>query len=207
LIAANNALVGLVVDADTGELRFYNNPGGVVTAFIDPRSDSIGMINGEVNYNVNRDLTSIPAAGQAQPGDIREGKVEYDVTINKVFTARWKTDYTANVPDAVVATDLDPNMLGANFLEAIIDPSSETESIAQGFSPWFLVIVYARKMLRNGTIIGDTTIFPCCKFGDTNSFKYVADGIYTGSLKCKAMGMHHFPKDDYQVYQNNYSPP
>jgi hypothetical protein len=206
LVASDNTLVAWVVDADTGELRFYNNP-GVGGLYIDPAYDSIAMINGEVSYNINRGVDSIPAAGQSTPGDVREKNALFDVTINKVYSARWKTAYAANAPVPVAVTDREPNMVGATFMEALIDPSNENWSWAQGYSPWFMAIVYSRTVLTNGNIVSDTVCFPCCKIGDSINPKYSADGIYLETVKLQALNYHHFPKDDYQTYTKSYSPP
>jgi hypothetical protein len=198
--AANNNIQAVVANVNTGEVRYYDGTQGTdPLKYIDPIHDSVGLVD-DVSIEITRPVTVIHEVGSPVPADLKETVATYKVTLNKMYSNRWRTVYTNYHPADVTKTDTIVNPIGLTGIEGVINVFSPTSQHRDGYSPWFLVIIYARD--NSDATAGKYAhpiILPCCKFESVNP-KAVKDGIYTEQIKITALDMIHLPADHYQTY-------
>ena len=176
------ALDGMVLNMNTGELRLYT-----AGEYIDPLFDSVA-VSQSCDYNISTTLNPVHGVGNRLPQDLKQSTVKYEGNIEKSYSAVNKVAS----PDGVT-----PNPIGFVGIEGIIDYLSSTQNKREGYTPYFMIIFYARDHSTNGTITGNTTIFPCAKFENVNP-KNTADGIFNETIKFQSLDMIHAPRDTYQ---------
>lgn len=201
LIAAYNDLEGIVVLADTDEVRIYDGTENVdETVFIDPLFDSTALVTHH-DTDISRPVKVIHEVGNAQPADLKQTVCTYKVNIDKLYSGRWKTAYAGDPeqPTAVTPTDTVPNPIGQTLLEGILSPNSGSRG-EQGYTNDYLVIIYSRDNSdATAGIRAQTIIFPCAKVESAN-IKTDADGIVAENVKISGLRYLHFPLDVYQNY-------
>ena len=212
LVAWDPTLVAWVVNKDTGEVRFYNNPaGGAASIFWDPLYDSVGLIS-HFDSGMATPAKVFHELANRDPADIKQGVMTYKINLDKMYSGRWRTDYIPEAgivpehPTAVAVTDRIKNPIGMTGVEALIDRLSGAAKGEEGYTDWFLIILYARD--NSDSVAGiraNTLIYPCCKCTSID-VKVDADGVYAENIKFEAMSVIHAPRDFTQSYTKEWDP-
>lgn len=201
IIAADPNLVAFICNRDVGVIRLYDGTQVDEDNYIDPLYDATGLVT-HWEAALTRPVKTQHEVGNAMPADLRETVATFTGSIDKLYSSRWRTEYSGDPEGPAAVTPLTgiKNPIGFTGIEALIDPLGPTQSDREGYSGYYTVILMARD---NSDVAsgqrGNPVIFPCCKFSDVN-LKVDADGVYAENLKFTALDMVHVLRDVYQDY-------
>jgi len=154
-IAAFPNIVSWVFDVDTGQGRFYNNPGGVLATYWDPEKRALGKIQG-LDISNRRPTEEIPEIGEMYVADIKSQRFSaVNFTIRKLSIDKRKLA-------AMSRTSLVVNQAGFRGDGVISVP----EYIATLKSNWYLLIEYIVDKDSDAANFARGRLLPCVKFSE-----------------------------------------
>jgi hypothetical protein len=198
-IAAYPNATAIIVNMDTGEIRYYlGNPN---TTYLDPEFDSIALCS-HWEATIDRAVESIPEIGSPVPADIKQKTAKFNGKIDKMWSTRHRTAYsgTPEQPAAVAVGSKLKNPIGFTGWEAILDYLDPAQQGKDGYTPWFTVIAYVRDGSEAAWVRGLPVVFPCVKFGGGMTVKSDADGLCLQNISFEALRAIKAPRDVYQPY-------